>query len=82
VDLVNPEVAAEVEWREAMATTAVERPTATPVTLGQAEAQEMQVLAEALVIPAMLGQVIGQVRQEALDHQVTQAGRLPTRIRV
>lgn len=75
-------MAAEVEWREAMATTAVERPTATPVTLGQAEAQEMQVLAEALVIPVIPHQATGLGKQETLDHQVTQAGRLPTRIRV
>lgn len=80
--MVNPELAAEMDRQEAMATTAVERPTATPVTLGQAEAQEMQVLAEALAIPVMPGQVIGQVRQETRDHQVTQAGRRATRTKV
>lgn len=80
--MVNPEVAVEMDRQEAMATTAVELPMGTPATLGQAEAQEMQVLAEALAIPAVPGQVIGQGRQETLEHQVTQAGRRTTRAKV
>ena len=82
MDLVNPEVAVEMDRQEAMATTAVERPTATPATLGQTEAQEMQVLVEALVIPVIPHQATGLGKQEPLDHQVTQAGRPPTRIKV